>query len=177
DLANLLNEAALLATRDDAELIDREHLEEATARVVAGPRREGRPMTPRETEVIAYHEMGHALVYHVLPRTDPVPRVSIVSRGRALGWTMTVPDSDRVLGSRAELVDQLAGLLGGRCAEELVFGEAEVTTGAQDDIERATRLATRMVTEWGMSPLGLRAFPDVDPGSPRPHAEVTAAAV
>ena len=177
ELANVLNEAALLAAREDATAIDQGHLEEATARVVAGPRRAGRLMSPREAEVIAYHEMGHALVFHVLPRTDPVHRISIVSRGRALGWTMTLPEGDRVLGSRAELADQLAGLLGGRCAEEIVFGDAEVTTGAADDIARATALARRMVVEWGMSPMGLRAYADADPAMPRAHSEATAAAV
>ena len=106
-------------------------------------------MSAREKRVIAYHEAGHALVGHVVPNGDPIHKVSIVSRGRALGWTLALPEEDRILHTRSQLLDQLAMLLGGRCAEELVFGDP--TTGAQNDIERATQIARSMVTQWGMS--------------------------
>ena len=109
--------------------------------------------------MIAYHEMGHALVMRSLPNCDPPFKISIVSRGMALGWTMQLPERDRVLVSKAELNDQLAGILGGRVAEELLLGDANITTGASDDIGKATKLARRMVTEWGMSEkLGPLAF-------------------
>ncbi len=106
-------------------------------------------MSEREKQVVAYHEAGHALVGHVLPNTDPIHKVSIVARGRALGWTLALPTEDRYLRSRSELLDELAMLLGGRTAEEIVFGDP--TTGAANDIERATHVARAMVTEYGMS--------------------------
>ncbi len=155
DLANLLNEAALLAARHGSASIGADEVEDAIDRVIAGPERRTRVLSPKDKRVVAYHEAGHALVGHALPETDPIHRVSIVSRGRALGWTLALPEEDRVLRSRSQLVDELTMLLGGRTAEEIVFGE--VTTGAANDIERATDIARAMVTEYGMSEeLGLR---------------------
>src|SRR5487761_1262677 len=159
DLANLINEAAILAARQNKKVIAMPELEEAIARVVAGPERKSRRITDEEKAVIAYHEMGHALVMRTLPHCDPPYKISIVSRGMALGWTMSLPEHDKVLVSKAELTDQLAGILGGRVAEEILLGDANITTGASDDIGKATKLARRMVTEWGMSEkLGPLAF-------------------
>ncbi|MGH7610131.1 MAG: ATP-dependent zinc metalloprotease FtsH [Candidatus Dormibacteria bacterium] len=159
DLANLINEAAILAARQNKKVIGMPELEEAIARVIAGPERKSRRITDEEKVVIAYHEMGHALVMRSLPHCDPPYKISIVSRGMALGWTMALPEHDKVLVSKAELTDQLAGILGGRVAEELLLGDANITTGASDDIGKATKLARRMVTEWGMSEkLGPLAF-------------------
>ena len=177
ELANVLNEAALLSARRDGKTIGLADLEEAALRVQAGPERANRLLSDAELAIIAHHEMGHALVGHVLPGSDPVHRISIVSRGRALGWTMQLPERDRVLSRRNQLTDQLAGLLAGRCAEELLLGPDDITSGAADDIARATALAHRMVTELGMSPLGLRAFSIGEPGQPRPHSEELTAAI
>ncbi|MBA2426340.1 MAG: ATP-dependent metallopeptidase FtsH/Yme1/Tma family protein [Actinobacteria bacterium] len=152
DLANVVNEAALLAARFSRSEISMTELEEAIDRVLAGPERRSRVISDKERKVIAYHEAGHALVSHALPNADPVHKVSIVARGRALGYTLNLPTEDRFLVTRSELIDQLAMLLGGRVAEEIVFDEP--TTGAQDDIQRCTRLAKQMVTEFGMSDLG-----------------------
>jgi cell division protease FtsH len=152
DLANVVNEAALLAARFDKSEISMTELEEAIDRVLAGPQRRSRVISEKEKKVIAYHESGHALVSHALPNADPVHKVSIVSRGRALGYTLTLPTEDRFLVSRGEMIDELAMLLGGRVAEEVVFNE--VTTGASDDIQRATKIAKQMVTQYGMSDLG-----------------------
>jgi cell division protease FtsH len=152
DLANVVNEAALLAARFNRNEIAMHELEEAIDRVVAGPERRSRVISEKEKKVIAYHEAGHALVSHALPNADPVHKVSIVSRGRALGYTLTLPTEDRFLVTRSELIDELAMLLGGRVAEETVFNEP--TTGASDDIQRATRIAKSMVTQYGMSDLG-----------------------
>ena len=152
DLANVVNEAALLAARFNRSEIGMLELEEAIDRVLAGPQRRSRVISEREKKVIAYHEAGHALVSHALPNADPVHKVSIVSRGRALGYTLTLPTEDRFLVTRSELIDELAMLLGGRVAEEIVFDEP--TTGAQDDIQRCTRIAKQMVTQFGMSELG-----------------------
>ncbi len=149
DLANLMNEAALLSARHDLELIGLIQLEEAIDRVMAGPERKSRLISERERRIIAYHEAGHALVAHALPNTDPVHKVSIIPRGRALGYTLTLPVEDKFLVARSALVDELSMLLGGRTAEELIF--ADPTTGAQNDIDRATTIARQMVTEWGMS--------------------------
>ena len=149
DLANLMNEAALLSARHNLKLIGLPQLEEAIDRVMAGPERKSRLISEREKRVIAYHEGGHALVAHALPNTDPVHKISIIPRGRALGYTLTLPTEDKFLVSRSELVDELAMLLGGRTAEELIF--ADPTTGAQNDIDRATTIARQMVTEYGMS--------------------------
>ncbi len=149
DLANLMNEAALLAARRSAETIDMANMEESIDRVMAGPERKSRVMSEKDKRVIAYHEGGHALVGHVLPNTDPIHKVSIVARGRALGWTLALPNEDHYMHTRSKLCDELAMLLGGRTAEELVFGDP--TTGAQNDIEKATQIARAMVTEYGMT--------------------------
>jgi cell division protease FtsH len=164
DLANLMNEAALLSARHHLKLIGLPQLEEAIDRVMAGPERRSRLISDREKRVIAFHEAGHALVGHALPNTDPVHKVSIIPRGRAHGYTLTLPVEDKFLVTRSELLDELAMLLGGRTAEELVF--ADPTTGAQNDIERATTVARQMVTEFGMSEeLGPMRFG-------HPHGEV-----
>ncbi len=136
DLANVINEAALLTARADQKLITMELLEESIDRVMAGPERKTRVMSDKEKKIIAYHEGGHALVAHALPNSDPVHKITILSRGRALGYTMTLPMEDKFLATRSEMMDQLAMLLGGRAAEELVFHEP--TTGASNDIEKAT---------------------------------------
>ncbi len=151
DLANLMNEAALLTARRDLQLIGHAELEAAIDRVLAGPERKNRIMSEREKLTIAYHEAGHTLVGHVLEGTDPIHKVSIVARGRALGWTLALPTEDKYLRTRSELEDTMAMLLGGRTAEEIVFGE--ITTGASDDIERCTDTARAMVTQYGMSDL------------------------
>ena len=149
DLANLINEAAILAARANKKVIGMEELEEAIARVIAGPERRSRRISDHEKEVIAYHETGHALVMKSLPHSDPVHKVSIISRGMALGWTLSLPQEDKYLISKDELMDQIAGIMGGRVAEEIVFGD--VTSGAENDIQKATLMARRMVTQWGMS--------------------------
>ncbi len=149
DLANLINEAAILAARANQKVIGMNELEEAIARVIAGPERKSRRISDHEKEIIAYHEVGHALVMKALPHTDPVHKVSIISRGMALGWTMSLPEEDKYLISRDELMDQIAGIMGGRVAEEIVFGD--ITSGAENDIQKATQMARRMVTQWGMS--------------------------
>ena len=151
DLSNLINEAAILAARNNKKVITMANLEEATARVIAGPERKSRVISEKEKTTIAFHEMGHALVGKTLEHTDPVHKISIVSRGMALGWTLSLPVEDKHLASKAELVDQLAQILGGRASEDMIFGEANITTGASDDIRKATNLARKMVTEWGMS--------------------------
>ncbi|MGH2748767.1 MAG: ATP-dependent zinc metalloprotease FtsH [Actinomycetota bacterium] len=160
DLANVVNEAALLAARFSRPEVGMPELEEAIDRVLAGPERRSRVISEKEKKVIAYHEAGHALVSHALPNADPVHKVSIVSRGRALGYTLTLPTEDRFLVTRSELIDELAMLLGGRVAEEVVFNEP--TTGAQDDIQRATRIAKQMVTQFGMSDLGPLQYGESD---------------
>jgi cell division protease FtsH len=149
DLANLMNEAALLTARRNGKDITMAAMESAIDRVLAGPERKTRVMSDNEKRIIAYHEGGHTLVGHVLEGTDPIHKVSIVSRGRALGWTLALPTEDKYLKTRAELVDTMTMLLGGRTAEELVFGDP--TTGASDDIERCTEIARAMVTTYGMS--------------------------
>jgi cell division protease FtsH len=149
DLANLINEAAILAARANKKVIGMEELEEAIARVIAGPEKKSRRISEKEKEVIAYHEVGHALVMKVLPLCDPVHKVSIISRGMALGWTLSLPEEDKYLVSREELKQQIAGIMGGRVAEEIVFGD--ITSGAENDIQKATQMARRMVTQWGMS--------------------------
>ena len=149
DLANLINEAALLAARHDKTMIGLPDLEEAIERVIAGPERKSRIMSGEEKRLTAYHEGGHALVGYALPNSDPIHKVSIIPRGRALGYTLALPVEDKYHIRRSELVDQLAMLLGGRTAEELIF--IDPTTGAADDIEKATNLARKMVMEWGMS--------------------------
>jgi len=149
DLANLINEAALLAARSRKKEITMEELEEAIDRVIAGPERKSKVMSDEEKKIIAYHETGHALVGFALPNSDPVHKVTIVARGRSLGHTLALPTHDKFLSRRSELVDQLAMLLGGRTAEEIIY--ADPTTGASNDIEKATSIARRMVMEYGMS--------------------------
>jgi cell division protease FtsH len=149
DLANMVNEAALLSARHSKKSIDMIEMEEAIDRVVAGPEKKTRLISDREKEIIAYHECGHALVANTLPNADPVHKISIIPRGQSLGYTLTLPIEDKYLITRSELVDELAMLLGGRVAEEMVFGE--ITTGDQNDIERATKIARQMVMEYGMS--------------------------
>ena len=149
DLANLMNEAALLTARRNKTLVAMVEMEDAIDRVLAGPERKSRVMSDREKRVIAYHEAGHALVGHLLPNTDPIHKVSIIARGRALGWTLALPVEDKYMRTKSELRDELAMLLGGRTAEEMIFGDP--TTGAANDIERASQIARSMVTEYGMS--------------------------
>jgi cell division protease FtsH len=149
DLANLINEAALLTARKRNKQITMVELEEAIDRVIAGPERKTRILSEEERKTIAYHETGHALVGYALPNSDPVHKITIVSRGRSLGHTLALPTHDKYLSKRSELVDRLAMLLGGRTAEELIF--ADPSTGAADDIEKATTIARRMVMEYGMS--------------------------
>jgi cell division protease FtsH len=149
DLANVLNEAALLTARSDKKLIDNRALDEAIDRVVAGPQKKTRLMSEHEKKITAYHEGGHALVAHALPNTDPVHKVTILPRGRALGYTMVLPDEDKYSTTRNELLDQLAYAMGGRAAEEMVFHDP--TTGASNDIEKATKVARAMVTQYGMT--------------------------
>ena len=157
DLANLMNEAALLAARRRKEAIGEAEVEEAMERVMAGPERKSRVITERERRVIAYHESGHALVGHVLENSDPIHKISIVSRGQALGYTMQIPEEDHFLETRDGMLDQIAVLLAGRTAEELFCDD--VTTGASNDLERATKLARTMVTRYGMSDeLGAQVF-------------------
>ncbi len=152
DLANLLNEAALLAARGNETLIAKPHLEEAILRVMAGPERKSRLITEAEKSIIAYHEVGHAIVMRSMPNSDPVQKVTAIARGMALGITVQAPAEDRYLMRRSELVSKMAGVMGGRAAEEIIFGD--ITTGASQDIEYVTSLARRMVCEFGMSPLG-----------------------
>jgi cell division protease FtsH len=149
DLANLVNEAAILAARSNRKLIGMDDLEEAIYRVIAGPERKSMRISDDEKRVVAYHEAGHALVMHALPHSDRVHRISIISRGSALGWTLSLPGDDQHLANEQALHEQLAGMMGGRVAEEIVFGN--VTSGAENDIKRVTQLARRMVTQWGMS--------------------------
>ncbi len=149
DLANVLNEAALLTARSNANVINNEYLDEAIDRVIAGPQKRSRLMNEKEKLVTAYHEGGHALVAAALPGTDPVQKITILPRGRALGYTMVLPENDKYSNTRAELLDQLAYMMGGRAAEELVFHDP--TTGASNDIEKATNVARAMVTQYGMT--------------------------
>jgi cell division protease FtsH len=149
DLANVLNEAALLTARGSAKMIDNGTLDEAIDRVVAGPQKRSRLMNDKEKKITAYHEGGHALVAAALRNTDPVHKVTILPRGRALGYTMVLPDEDKYSTTRNEMLDQLAYMLGGRVAEELVFHDP--TTGAANDIEKATQVARAMVMQYGMS--------------------------
>jgi len=149
DLANLVNEAAILAARSNRKAIGMDDMEEAIYRVIAGPERKSVRISDEEKRVVAYHEAGHALVMHALPHSDRVHRISIISRGSALGWTLSLPGDDQHLANELALHEQLAGMMGGRVAEEIVFGN--VTSGAENDIKRVTQLARRMVTQWGMS--------------------------
>ncbi len=152
DLANLLNEAALLAARQGKRKIHKPELEESILRVMAGPERKSRVITDAEKAIIAYHEVGHAIVMRSMPGADPVRKVTAIARGMALGITVQAPNEDRYLMRRSELLAKMAGAMGGRAAEEIIFGD--ITTGASQDIEYVTNVARRMVCEFGMSPLG-----------------------
>ena len=157
DLANLINEAALLTAREGRREISMHQLEEGIMRVIAGPEKKTRVMSEKERLITAYHELGHAIVGHLLPNCDPVHKISIISRGQALGYTISLPTEDKFLTSRAELTDTMAMTLGGRAAEEIVFGE--ITTGASNDLEKVTETAKQMVMRFGMSErLGPRVF-------------------
>ncbi len=157
DLANLINEAALLTARTGKREITMGELEEGIMRVIAGPEKKTRVMSEKERLITAFHEMGHAIVGHLLENTDPVHKISIISRGQALGYTISLPSEDKFLTSRAELTDTMAMTLGGRAAEEIVFGE--ITTGASNDLEKVTETAKQMVMRFGMSErLGPRVF-------------------
>jgi len=158
DLENLLNEAAIMAARENKKSINQKHLEQSLEKVLLGPEKRKSIMTDEEIKITAYHELGHAITGYVLPHTDPVHKISIVSRGMALGVTWFLPERDRVLTSKEKFEDELVSLLGGRAAEELVFGSEAITTGASNDMEKATKIARGMVTKYGMSPLGPIVF-------------------
>jgi len=150
DLANLINEAALIAARRDRDEVTMADFKEAADRIIGGIEKRNRVMNPKEKEIVAYHESGHALVAMVLPNTDPVSKISIIPRGiAALGYTQQLPTEDRYLMTRDELLDRLKVLLGGRVSEEIIFGD--ISTGAQNDLQRATDIARRMIMEYGMS--------------------------
>src|SRR5437667_509115 len=176
DLANLLNEAAILAAPNKKVAIGRQELDEASLRVMAGPEKRSRMITPEEKSIIAYHEVGHALVMKSIAKSDPVHKVSVVSRGQALGVTIQLPLKDRYLTSKSELMSRMAAAMGGRAAEEIIFGD--VTTGAKQDIEQATSVARQMVCEFGMSErLGLVTLHRRGEGDSLFFSELTAADV
>ncbi|MFC1510796.1 ATP-dependent zinc metalloprotease FtsH [Candidatus Margulisiibacteriota bacterium] len=156
DLENVLNEAAILAARADKKETTMEEVEEAIDRVIAGPEKKSRIISEEEKDIVAHHEVGHAILSKVLPHADPVHKISILPRGMALGYTLQLPVQDRHLVSKAEAVEQITVMMGGRVAEELVFNE--ITSGAQNDLQRATEMAKKMVCEFGMSDLGPRTF-------------------
>ncbi|HJT59364.1 MAG TPA: ATP-dependent zinc metalloprotease FtsH [Ktedonobacteraceae bacterium] len=169
DLANLLNEAALLAARRGQDVICKPELDEAILRVMAGPERKSRVITEAEKAIIAYHEVGHAIVMRSMPGADPVQKVTAIARGMALGITVQAPSEDRYLMRRSELLAKMAGAMGGRAAEDIIFGD--ITTGASQDIEYVTNVARRMVCEFGMSPLGNVALKKDADGSAMISAE------
>jgi len=156
DLENVLNEAAILAARVNKTQVFMEEVEEAADRVMAGPEKKSRVISDREKKIVAYHEVGHAVLSQLLPNADKVHKISILPRGMALGYTLQLPLEDKYLVTRGQAVDQITVMMGGRVAEEMFFNE--VTSGAHNDLERATELAKRMVTEFGMSDLGPRTF-------------------
>jgi cell division protease FtsH len=149
DIENMVNEAAILAARRNKKTIGMKEFEEAIERVIAGPERKSRIISPHEKEIIAYHEAGHAVVAHSLPNCDPVHKISIIARGMAGGYTLALPEEDRTLVPRSKFLDDLAFMLGGRTSEEIVFGD--ITTGASNDLERVTEVTRSMVTRYGMS--------------------------
>ena len=151
DLANLVNEAALFAARENKRLVDMEDMEKAKDKIMMGAERKSMVMNEKEKEMTAYHESGHAIVGRLVPNHDPVYKVSIIPRGRALGVTMFLPEEDKYSNSKQQLESQISSLYGGRIAEELIYGADAVTTGASNDIQRATELAHNMVTKWGLS--------------------------
>ena len=169
DLANLVNEAALLAARHGKKTIEQDELEEGIMRVIAGPEKKARLLSEKEQRITAYHEMGHALVGHFLENTNPIHKITIVSRGQALGLTISLPTEDRYMQTKQALQEEIAMTLGGRAAEELVFNE--VTTGAANDIEKITHTAKQMVMRYGMSEkLGPRVLGrDAGHAVPRPR--------
>ena len=156
DLANLMNESALLTARRGKKIITMREVNESMERIIAGPERKGRVMDDKTKRTIAYHESGHALVGHLIEHGDPVHKISIISRGRALGYTLSIPDEDKVLNTLGEMKAQLAVFMGGRVAEEIFCDD--ITTGASNDLERASKMARAMVTQYGMSPLGTQVF-------------------
>src|ERR1035437_146954 len=183
DLANMINEAAILAARNDKKEVGLFEVEEAATRFLAGPARSSGAITEKEKNIVAYHEIGHALVSVSLEHTDPITKVSIISRGLSLGQTFSLPTEDRYLASKAELEDRIAMTLGGRAAEQVIFGD--ITSGASDDIKRATNIAKKMVKELGMSNLGVRGYGEPehetflgrDIGESRDYSENTATTI
>jgi cell division protease FtsH len=151
DLANLVNEAALFAARENAKLVRMEHFDRARDKILMGAERRSMVMSEAEKKLTAYHEAGHAIVGRIVPDHDPVYKVTIIPRGRALGVTMYLPEGDRYSYNKVHIESMLCSLYGGRVAEELIFGADKVTTGASNDIERATKMARNMVTKWGLS--------------------------
>ena len=151
DLANLVNEAALFAARANKRLVEMEDMEKAKDKIMMGAERRSMVMSEKDKEMTAYHEAGHAIVGRLVPEHDPVYKVSIIPRGRALGVTMFLPEEDKYSLSKKQLESQISSLYGGRIAEELIYGAESVTTGASNDIQRATELAHNMVTKWGLS--------------------------
>jgi cell division protease FtsH len=158
DLANLCNEAALFAARENAKEVRMEHFDKARDKILMGAERRSMAMSEQEKTLTAYHEAGHAIVGRLVPEHDPVYKVTIIPRGRALGVTMYLPEGDKYSYNKIAIESQLASLYGGRVAEELIFGADKVTTGASNDIERATKMARNMVTKWGLSELGPITF-------------------
>jgi cell division protease FtsH len=151
DLANLVNEAALFAAREDSKTVTQDHFERAKDKIMMGAERKSMVMNEEDKRLTAYHEAGHAIVGRIVPEHDPVYKVTIIPRGRALGVTMFLPEEDKYSQNKTQLESQLASLFGGRVAEELIYGKAKVTTGASNDIERATAIARSMVSKWGLS--------------------------
>lgn len=184
DLANLINEGALLSARRNKQWVEMKELEDAIDRVIAGPERKSRMMSEKEKSIVAYHESGHTLIAKLLPTADPVHKVSIIPRGPALGYTLQLPIEDKYLTPKSEILNRLCILLGGRCAEELIF--SDVTTGAQDDLSKATEISHKMVCEFGMSerlgPITYQKnreelFLGRDMGSSRNYSDQTAQAI
>ncbi len=183
DLMNLMNESALLTARRNKKIITMQEVSESMERVIAGPERKGRVLDDETKTTIAFHESGHALVGHTLKHADPVHKISIISRGRALGYTLSIPDEDKVMNSLGEMRDQLAVLMGGRVAEEIY--RDDITTGASNDLERATKIARAIVTQYGMSPLGTQVFGQPnhevflgrDYGNTQDYSDVTAKSI
>jgi cell division protease FtsH len=160
DLANLVNEAALFAAKQNKHIVSMEHFEKAKDKILMGSERHSMVMSEAEKRLTAYHEAGHAIIGLLVPDHDPVHKVTIIPRGRALGVTMFLPTEDRYSYSKQRLESQLCSLFGGRIAEALIFGEEKVTTGASNDIKRATEIARGMVTKWGLSSLGPVSYGD-----------------
>ena len=183
DLMNLMNESALLTARRGKKIITMQEVSESMERVIAGPERKGRVLDEGTRTTIAFHESGHALVGHTLDHADPVHKISIISRGRALGYTLSIPDEDKVMNTLSEMKDQMAVLMGGRVAEE-IFRD-DITTGASNDLERATKIARSIVTQYGMSPLGTQVFGQPnhevflgrDYGNTQDYSDVTAKSI